>query len=708
MTLDHLSTLKDAVLEIGCEELPSSYIRPAMDQMVAAAETSLREHHISYQRLYTYYTPRRLTLFFKGLPEMQQDMAKEVTGPLVTIAFDEHGLPTRAGEGFAKAQGVSAASLKRKQTPKGEVVIAVKKGGGRLTSEIMAEVFPEVIKKIRFPKVQRWGNGDFLFARPIRWICSVFSRTVIPFEIAGLYSSRDTYGLRALKQGALDVVEAGDYLEVLKQSGVIADPAERRNTIWNKVQQAAAEKGAVVPDDPDLLDDVNNLIESPDVIIGSFDPKYLELPDQVIVTAMREHQKYFSVRDGQGVLLPYFIGVINGTPKDKQVVIRSNEAVLKARLEDAKFFIQEDRKISMEEWSRKLSGITWLEGMGTMADKSKRLEKLAGKIAETFKASKETVKTVEEAALLCKADLVTNIIREKEFNSLQGYMGGFYAIQEGKQDVGEAIQQYYWPRFSGDKLPGTKESAILSVSDKLDTIVGCFKARIIPTGSQDPFALRRQALGILQIILENRYAVALEDLVHLTQKQYGGKSKPAETKEIVEFLKGRLQTVLEAKGLSYDVINAAVATETPSLIEMVTKAEAIQKHKNDADFQKLVTAAGRVLRILPDKKISDKIAKPLLKLQEEKDLFEKIHFAKRLIDEEDSEGADYYEDVIGHLETLIEPVHAFFEKVMVMDKNAKVRANRLALLKQAADLFLILGDLRKLVYTAESSSVSQA
>lgn len=692
--------LKDAVLEIGCEELPSSYIRPAIDQMVAAAEASLRDHRISYQHLYTYYTPRRLTLFFKGLPEMQQDSSKEVTGPMVSVAFDEHGLPTRAGEGFAKAQGVSAASLKRKMTPKGEVVVAIKKGGGRLTSEIMAEVFPEVIKKIRFPKVQRWGNGDFLFARPIRWICSVFSRAVIPFEIAGLYSSRETRGLRALKQGPLDVVEASDYLEVLRQGGVIVAPDERRQSIWNKIQQAAAEKNTTVIPDPELLDDVNNLIESPDIVMGSFDPQYLDLPEQVIVTAMREHQKYFAVRDSQGNLAPYFISVINGTPRDKSVVIRSNESTLKARLEDAKFFVAEDMKLPLQAWGDKLSGITWLEGMGTMADKSVRLASLVKKLGPLCGLSKEKVKDAEEAALLCKADLATNIIREKEFNSLQGVMGGIYAAKQGRPEVGEAIQFHYYPRFSGDKLPASGPAALLSMADKLDTIVGCFKAGLIPSGSQDPFALRRQALGVLQIILENHYAVSLEELIQTVQKQYGGKTKPNEGKDILEFLKTRLQTVLETKGLSYDVINAATATQTASLIEVVAKAETIQNNKMDGDFQKLATAAGRVLRILPEKKVSDKLSKALLKFEEEKDLFEKVQFAKELIENTDRRSESYYEDIMGHLETLVQPIHDFFEKVMVMDKNAKIRNNRLALLRQTADLLLILCDFRKLVYAS--------
>jgi glycyl-tRNA synthetase beta chain len=699
-----MNLTKDAVLEIGCEELPSSYIRPAIDQMAAAAVASLKDHRIGYQRLYTYYTPRRLALFFKGLPEMQQDDAKEVTGPLVSVAFDAHGLPTRAGEGFAKAQGVSAASLKRRMTPKGEVVVALKKSGGRLTSEILAEVFPEIIRKIRFPKVQRWGAGDFLFARPIRWVCSVFSRSVIPFEIAGLYSSRETRGLRALKQGPLDVVEAGDYLEVLRQGGVIADPDERRQMVWNRVQQAAADGGAQVVPDPELLDDVNNLVEAPDAVMGSFDVKYLNLPEEVIVTAMREHQKYFAVRDRQGKLAPHFIGVINGTPRDKGTVVRSNEAVLKARLEDAKFFVSEDLKVPLEEWAKKLSGITWLEGMGTLADRAVRLEVLLEKLGPLCGASQEQTRTAAQAALLCKADLATNIIREKEFNSLQGVMGGLYAARQGKPEVGEAIRAHYHPRFSGDKLPPPGAPALLALTDKLDVIVGCFKAGLIPSGSQDPFALRRQALGLLLILLENGYEVSLEELVRTARKAYKGKPGAREARETVAFLKGRLQTVLEAKGLSYDVIKAATAAESVSLAGMVARAEAVQKRKADPEFQKLATAAGRVLRILPQKAGSDKVSKSLLKSPEEKELFERIQFARRLVEESDPSGEAYYEDVIRHLGTLVEPIHVFFEKILVMDKNVRVRNNRLALLRQASGLFLGLCDFRKLVYGAENSA----
>ena len=702
MTIEQISPLKDAVLEIGCEELPSSYIRPAIDQMVSAAEASLKEHKLTCRKIYTYYTPRRLALFLKGMPEMQSETSQEVTGPLVSVAFDAHGLPTRAGEGFARAQGITAAALKRRMTPKGEVVVAFKKSGGRLSSEILAEVFPAIIRKIRFPKVQRWGNGDFQFARPIRWVLAVFSRTVIPFEIAGLYSSRETQGLRALKLGPLDVVEAGDYLEVLRQAGVIADPDERQQMVWNLVQQAAAEKNATVIPDPELLNDVNNLVESPDVILGSFDPQYLDLPEQVIVTAMREHQKYFALRDPEGRLAPCFIGVINGTPRDKGVVIRANEGVLKARLEDARFFVSEDLKVPLETWAEKLSGITWLEGMGTMADKAQRLHKLVTKLSVLCKVPKEAAKVAEDAALLCKADLVTNIIREKEFNSLQGYMGGYYAIRQGKQEAGEAIQRHYWPRFSGDQLPGTPESSILGMADKLDTIVGCFRAGVIPSGSQDPFALRRQALGILQILLDKKYAVSLEELIRSAQGGFKSKAQPKEAGEILEFFKGRLQTVLEAREIAYDVINAVTAVRAHTLLEMVEKAGVVQKYKSDPDFQKLVTAAGRVLRILPEKKGKDeKVSKALLKMEEEKDLYEKVQFAQRLIADIDPDSQDYYGQVVDHLETLIPPIHVLFEKVMVMDKNAKVRKNRLALLRQAAQVLLILCDFRKLVFGTE-------
>jgi glycyl-tRNA synthetase beta chain len=423
------------------------------------------------------------------------------------------------------------------------------------------------------------------------------------------------------------------------------------------------------------------------------------LPDEVIVTAMREHQKYFAARTA-GKLAPAFIGVINGTPKDKQVVIRANEGVLKARLEDAKFFVAEDLKVPLETWAGKLSGITWMAGMGTMADKSERLAKSAKKLGALLKVPKDAVKAAEEGALLCKADLATNIIREKEFNSLQGVMGGLYAARQGKAAAGEAIRAHYYPRFAGDKLPPPGAPALLSITDKLDTLAGCFKARLIPTGSQDPFALRRQALGVLQILLENKFQVSLEDLVKAAQSVYG-KVSPKETGEILDFFKTRLQSVLEGRNLSYDVVNAVIASGAPTLVDLVEKAEVVQRFKTDKDFQELATAAGRVLRILPEKRITAKLSAALLKEHEEKNLHNAVEEVGKAV-EMSLEKRDYV-DTRHNLQGLVKPIHSFFERIMVMDKNAKVRNNRLALLQMTAGVLLALCDFRKLVYASETA-----
>ena len=595
--------------------------------------------------------------------------------------------------------GVSAASLKRRMTPKGEVVVALRKTGGRLTSEILAEVFPEVLRKLRFPKVQRWGDGDFLFARPIRWICAVYSRTVIPFEVGGVRSNRHTFGLRALKQGPMDLDDASDYLEVLQKGGIVANPAERLQAIREKIQEEAQKRGVKVIEDFELLKDVNNLVEAPEVVVGAFDPKYLELPAPVIITAMREHQKFFALSDAEGRLLPAFVAVINGRPKDDAVVVRSNEAVLKARLEDARFFYHEDLKVPLETWAEKTDGITWLEGLGTMADKAGRLQKLVHKVAHLCGVT--AGKDLDAAAALCKADLVTNIIREKEFNSLQGVMGAIYAGKQGHPDeVSDPIREHYLPRWAGDALPETPNGAILSIADKLDTICGCFKVRLIPSGSQDPFALRRQAAGLLQTLLKFRFPASLKSLVSASLTVILGKKEPKLAKEIVDFFENRLQTLLEGRNIPYDVVNACLAAPGTGLLAFVEKSEKVASLKSNEDFQKLATAAGRVLRILPPKRPRGRVRKPLLKMAEEKALFAAFERVRPQV--QAAVRKDDTEALVTALMGLVDPVHGFFEKVLVMDKTASVRNNRLLLLGEVADLLLALCDFRKLVFSAEA------
>lgn len=690
--------LKDAVLEIGCEEIPSSYIRPAMDQMRSTAQTLLAESRLSARAIRCYSTPRRLALTFEGLPEMQEDVVQEVTGPPVTVAFDAQGLPTRAGEGFARAQGVAVSALQRKTTPKGEVVSAVKRVSGRLTSEILFEVFPQIVRKVRFPKTMRWGAGDFLFARPIRWILAVFSRAVIPFEVAGLRADRVTYGLRVLKQGPLDVEDATRYLEILRGAGVLADPEERLLETRRLVEEAARSRGFQLIADAGLLQDVNNLLESPEAVSGDFDPAYLSLPSEVIVTAMREHQKFFAMNESDGRLAPGFITVINGRRERHDLIRKSNEAVLKARLEDAKFFWREDLKTPLAQWAEKLSGITWLEGQGTLADKAARVKKLVKALAPL--AGVESTE-VEQAALLAKADLATHMVREKEFNSLQGVMGGLYAKAQGLSPrTALAIGEHYRPRWSGDDLPTSLEGSILSVADKLDTLVGCFKAGLIPTGSQDPFALRRQGLGVLLIVLKNRWDVSLSDLVAKALAGYGGGRSAKLASEIEEFLRGRLQSVLEGRELAYDAIAAVLSAPGESLTSMVERVETVSRLKGTREFQELATAAGRVLRILPEKLPPPKPSKALLKLPEETGLFAAVQSATGGL--RSAADAGRWEDVVGHLSTLTPAVHAFFEKILVMDKDPRVKRNRLALLSQAAGLYRTVCDFRKLVTPSEN------
>jgi glycyl-tRNA synthetase beta chain len=689
-------TLKDAVLEIGCEEIPSSYIGPALEQMRSVLATSLEENRLAPTAIKCYSTPRRLTLLVEGLPEMQENVEMEVTGPPVKVAFDAQGVPTKAGEGFARAQGVSLSELQRKQTPKGEVVSAVKKVKGRPTLEILAEVFPQVIKKVRFPKVMHWGNGDLLFARPIRWILALFSDETVSFEVSGIHSGRVTYGLRVLQKGPLDVDNAGSYLEVLRGAGVLADADERLAKTRQCVAEAAQLRGAHLIEDEGLMKDVNNLIESPEAVTGDFDPAYLTLPSEVIVTAMREHQKFFAMRSNDGKLVPGFITVINGKRERHDLIRKSNEAVFKARLEDAKFFWHEDVKVPLATWGEKLSGITWLEGQGTLSDKAKRVERLVGVWGP--KVGVET-QAAAKAALLCKADLATNMVREKEFTSLQGVMGGLYAQAQGLgEKTAAAIGEHYRPRFAGDLLPETPDGSLLSVADKLDTIAGCFKAGLIPTGSQDPFALRRQALGVLLIVLKNRWAVSVDELVRDALSGYGAGVDEKLLKNIDEFFQGRLQSVLEGRALAYDVVNAVLATTGGKLAERVERAEAVHQMKDTDAFQSLATAAGRVLRILPEERPNGSVTTALFTTPEEAALWKDVEAAAPRV-RQAAQAGDWKAVAVG-LEALSPSVHAFFEKVLVMDKDPKVKNNRLVLLREAGDVFLVLCDFRKLVYAS--------
>jgi glycyl-tRNA synthetase beta chain len=704
-------SLKSALLEIGCEELPASYIQPAVSQMKNLVEAQLKDHRLSCQNIEMLYTPRRLSLYLVGLPEMQDDVVQEVLGPPVTVAFDVHGLPTRAGEGFARSQGVAVSSLKRMTTPKGEVVMAVRKMQGKLTSEILGLIFPEIIQKIRFPKVMRWGETNFQFARPIRWICAIFSKTIISFEIAGVWSSRETYGLRSLKNESSDVTNVDEYKGILKQNGVWVDPQERLNRIKDLLQTAAQQLEAQLIEDQALLDEVSNLVECPDVIVGKIDPRYLNLPSPVIITAMREHQKYFALSDKNQNLLPYFIGIINGRPLNKQFIIQMNENVLKARLEDALFFYEEDLKISINQWAKKANEITWLEKMGTVGDKCQRLQVLVTQLGHLLKLDSSKVIFLQEAAQLCKADLATNLIREKEFNTLQGIMGGIYArLQDKPQEIAQAIQEHYQPRFSEDLIPPSDLGAILSLADKLDTLFGCFKLGLVPTGSKDPLALRRQAFGIIKIILDREFPLSIQDILNLMQgkrndgKYLYGKSISVKIQTMIsEFILERFQTtVLEIYSRQYqlnissDILQAALNNAETPLPKLFEKVEILTRNKPENWFIDITKAAVRISRILVSDGSKSHFKEELLKMPEEVELYRAVDNVQKKFAQLKNQYD--YEAQLEILKDLLNPINNFFDKVLVMDKNKEIRNNRFGLLNQTLELFMKVCDFRKVSY----------
>lgn len=684
---------KKVVLEIGCEEIPASYLKPAADQLVQSVSQLLKENQLNFQKIKPFYTPRRLGLEIQGVPDFQAYSEKWVAGPPVSAAFDEKGHPTRAAEGFARAHGVSVSALTRRQGPKGEVVAVLKREGGRQALDILKEVFPKVVEGLRFPRMMRWGNGDFLFARPIRWVLAVYSKSVVPFSLAGLSSGRETRGLRAAGAPVFELESAEDYFKTLKDAGILADPIERRAVISRGLNEEAARLGGKLQEDEGLLDEVVNLVESPVVVSGTFPKHYLELPAPVLVCAMREHQKYFAVTDDRGNLLPFFLTVLNGRPAEVDPVVKGNEAVLRARLDDAAFFFREDLKTPLEVWATHLSGITWLEGLGSMADKAERLGKtaqvLARKIGLPFGSA------LRKAALLCKADLATQIIREKEFNSLHGVMGAIYAEKQGhSREVVRAVEEHLRPRFAGDGLPESPLGALLAVADKMDQIVGCFSAGHIPSGSQDPFALRRQALGVLQILSSRRWNVNIGDLIFIAAKAFRRKIPAGILKKIEAFFMARLPALIAEQGVAEDAVRAVLQSSKGrlSFAEEMSRAAAVQQWKKEGWFIEIATAANRVIRILPKGRKKGTLNKALLRLPEEKELCRVLQETRRKISR-----AGSFEQSVRELSALTPAIHAFFEKVLVMDKNAKVRNNRLVLLKSTAALFLECCDFQALV-----------
>lgn len=683
---------KDLLLEIGTEEIPAHAMPGMLKELGENAKKALKELRLAHGAVRTLGTPRRLALIVEGLAEKQEDVAEEKRGPSVQVAFDADGKPTKAAQGFARGQGVQAEALVTKD---GYVYALVQETGER-TEKVLEKMLPELIVGLPLPNSMRWGDLDFRFIRPLRWLVALYGEQVVPFELARVKSSNTSRGHRFLSTGDFTIQDAAHYEEACEKAFVIVDPARRKTEIEEGLVKEAKAHGGIAEITPNLLEEVLYLVEYPTALSGSFEDKYLALPPDAVITPMRDHQRYFPVKAADGRLMPLFLTVRNGGAEYLATVQHGNERVLRARLADAQFFFDEDRKKSLEEHMEKLKTVVFQEGLGTVYEKSLRLEKLAAKIAGAIGASEAEKKAAERAARLSKADLVTGMVTE--FTELQGVMGKEYARLDGEsEDVALAIDEHYMPRFAGDALPKTCAGLVVSLADKMDNIVATFSRGLIPTGSQDPFALRRQALGMVHSIIEAGVTVSLRELVNWTMDLLAIQDAAVREKmqaDVADFMRLRLKNVLAEAGIRYDIADAVLG-DIDDVRRVMLAAEAVRAQLAAPDMAAAVQAFVRVANLAAKAEGKARIDEALFETEEEKELMKAYASAKSAA--ESLVEAHDYVGIIDDFKDLAEPINAFFDAVMVMAEDADVRRNRLSLLKSIDCLLREVADFSKIV-----------
>lgn len=688
---------KELLLEIGTEEIPAAFLPAAEKDMAEMIRKEFAALRIRHGEVRAMAAPRRLCLCVADVSEKQDDQIVEKLGPAVRVAFDEQGQPTKAALGFARGQGLAFSELQRVTTDKGEYLSARREIAGEITRKLLPDMLARFIPAIPFKKSMRWSHFELRFARPIHWILALYGGETVPFRLENIASGDRTFGHRFMSPKFAAVKDFKDYLAITRENFVIVDPRERKKIIQAETTRAAAAASGSVLYNEDLLETVTYLTEYPSVVCGSFDQKYLNIPKEVLVTTMMSHQKYFPVVDAKGNLLPYFLTVNNTLPRDPAVVARGNEKVIRARLADAKFFFEEDRKIALEKRVEDLKKVVFHTLLGTSHEKVMRFRALAAAIAgEIRPALKETV---DRTAILAKADLDTQMVCE--FTELQGIMGREYALLAGENPVvAAAIYEHYLPIAAGGALPETDEGAIVSIADKLDTITGFFGVNLIPTGAADPYALRRQALGIINIILNKGYPLTLAELVDKSLAILDSKLKrPVDEirADVLAFFRARFENLLISQGHPYDVVAAVLAAGADHLVVAVQKIEAMEAFKSHEDFQPLAIAFKRVDNILKDFR-KGLIDPALFAAEPEKEL----HAACQTIGKtaiRQIAGGDYAGALV-QLARLRRPVDAFFDAVLVMAPDEKVKLNRLSLLKETSELFHRIADFSKIVTEA--------
>jgi glycyl-tRNA synthetase beta chain len=686
--------MKELLLEIGTEEIPAGFVPQALKDLEALAARELEASRIDFGGTKTLGTPRRLVLAIESVSEKQRDEETRKIGPSKQAAFDAKGNPTKAAIGFAKGQSVPVESLTVIQTEKGEYVCAVKKEPGRPTIELLSSLLPKWILSIPFQKSMRWADVPIRFVRPIHWILALFGGEVVSFGLGNIRSGNLTYGHRFMNPGPLAVTDFQSYLQKMREGSVVADPLERRKRIEDEMTREGVRVSGKILKDEDLLDEVNFLVEYPVALCGGFEPKFLSLPREILIHSMKEHQRYFPLVDERGALLPHFVCVSNIQPKDREVVVKGNEKVLRARLSDAAFFFEDDLKIPLEERLEQLKKVVFQAKLGTSYEKVVRFKELALWMAERI--DPELREAVERTSLLCKADLVTGMVGE--FPKLQGVVGREYARLSGERpEIAEAIYEHYLPGFAGDRLPSSPIGDIVSIADKMDTIVGCFGVGLAPTGTADPFGLRRQALGILRIILEKKYSLSLRGLIEMSGKQLEEKmERPFEVveQEVSDFFRVRYQNFLLDKGYAFDVTDAVLSVSFDELLDVQGRMDALRKAREWGDFESIVVAFKRAMNILKGAPSGGTVNPSLFAESAEKNLSQAFVAAREKITA--SLNVRNYEAALLEMTRMKKPIDDFFDGVMVMVEDEAVRNNRLALLDEIGKLFLRVADFSKL------------
>jgi len=705
---------KELILEIGTEEIPAGFLEEAIKNLSGISKRELEDNLLSYENISTFGTPRRLTLRVTGLSDKQSDKIVETVGPPKRIAFDESGAPTKAALGFARVQGVDVKDLVIVEHEKGELIAVRRQIKGERTEKILKNLLSKIILSIPFRKSMRWGDSEIAFVRPIRWILSIYGGKTVPFILEEVKSDSKTRGHRFISPKPFRVGNWNEYIEGLEKGFVILDQKRRRQIIKRDAERIAKEIGGTLLEDDELLETVTHLVEYPVVLKGDFDREFLELPKEVLISVMKNHQKYFPVFSnlaGPNGLLPHFI-FVSGTPvKNPNIVIKGNERVIKARFRDAQFFFREDTKTPLLDKVHRLRSMVFLSDLGTYYDKTERMENLAEFMGKRLGFTQESVHNLKRAAILSKADLATQMVFE--FPELQGTIGKYYALISGEEEeVARAIEEQYMPTSREGKLPETDFGAILSIADKVDTISACFISGLTPKGTSDPYALRRQAIGIINIILNKEFHLSLEEIFNsslrriwdqLHEKKPDFPASPEQPfsspllTEILDFIVERFKNLMVSEGFPQDVVDAIISAEGDyigdDMVETKRKIEALAEFRNAPDFDSLAIAFKRVVNIVRGQS-RDKFNLTLLVEPTEKLLYQAYLEVKQDVEKSISERN--YKEALFQMDNLKEPIDKYFNEVLVMDKDEKIRQNRLSMLWEIRDLFFKIADFSKI------------